>query len=84
MATCALDADASTIYGNVKDSSIEQVWAKRNKELAKKHLEHKFDELPNVCKRCTDWTVIGEERYDENGEVVKKSYKTGEKMIQGH
>lgn len=84
VATCALDADASMVYGNVNETSIEEVWAKRNKELTEKHLAHKFDELPDVCKRCTDWTIIGEERYDENGNVVKKSYEVGEKMIEGH
>lgn len=72
------------VYGNVNETSIEEIWAKRNKELTEKHLAHKFDELPEVCKRCTDWTIIGEERYDENGDVVKKSYEVGEKMIEGH
>jgi radical SAM protein with 4Fe4S-binding SPASM domain len=84
VATCALDADASTIYGDVNTESIENIWQRRNKELTEKHLAHKFEELPEVCKRCTDWTIIGEERYDENGNVVKKSYESGDKMIEGH
>lgn len=84
VATCALDADASMIYGDVNEKSISEIWKKRNSELVDKHLSHQFDELPEVCKKCTDWTVIGEERWDENGNIVKKSYDSDNKMIEGH
>lgn len=84
LVTCALDADASTVYGDVNIDSIKDIWYKRNVELVDKHLAHQFDELPEVCKRCTDWSIIGEERYDENGEVVRKSYESNSKMIEGH
>lgn len=84
VATCALDADASTVYGNIGKNSIEEIWTIRNRELTRKHLEHRFDELPEICRTCTDWTVIGEQRYDENGNTIQKSYQAGEKMIQGY
>lgn len=84
VATCALDADASTVYGNIGKNSIEEIWTIRNRELTQKHLEHRFDELPEVCRTCTDWTVIGEQRYDENGNPIQKSYQAGEKMIKGY
>lgn len=84
VAVCALDADASVIYGNIKKDSIQAVWAVRNEALTKKHLEHRFEELPQICEACTDWTIIGEERYDEDGNPVPKSYQAGEKMIQGY
>lgn len=84
VATCALDADARQIYGDVNESSIEEVWRKRNEELVDKHLNHEFDALPDVCKECSDWTIIGEQRFDENGNVVKKSYDLEEKMIKGY
>lgn len=84
VATCALDADASMIYGDVNTTSIEEIWNRRNEELVDKHLSRNFNELPDLCKRCTDWTIIGEERWDENGDIVKKSYDSGDKMIKGY
>lgn len=84
VATCALDADARQIYGDVKELSLEQIWKKRNRELVALHLNHEFDKLPDICQRCSDWTIIGENRFDENGKEVIKSYDLAEKMIVGY
>lgn len=84
VATCAQDYDAETIYGNVKQDSIRTIWAYRNHALADHHLNHCWDKLPAVCQRCTDWSIIGEERWDENGNPVKKNYRDDEKMIEGY
>ena len=79
--TCGLDADAAEKYGNVDEWSIEEIWKKRNEELVEKHLKHEFDLLPDVCKNCSDWMIIGEMRFDENGNEVNKSYELQDKMI---
>lgn len=84
VATCALDYDADITYGNVKEKSIKNIWSQRNSQLVSHHLNHNWDQLPETCKRCTDWMIIGEQRWDENGNVVKKSYENNEKMIEGH
>ena len=54
---------------------------RRNQNLVKKHMEHKFEELPEICRNCTDWAVIGEERFDETGKPVQKDYRHGNKML---
>ena len=72
--TCAMDADGRTVYGNINNQSIRQVWKERNEKMVCKHLEHKWDELPEVCKHCTDWTIVGEQRFDENGNAAKRNY----------
>lgn len=74
VANCVMDVDASYICGDVKRESIKSIWARRNEELVRKHIEHKFDELPEICQNCSDWTIIGEERFDEYGNPVKKNY----------
>ncbi|MDD5873056.1 MAG: radical SAM protein [Clostridia bacterium] len=72
--TCAMDADGRTVYGNINNQSIRKVWKERNEKMVCKHLEHKWDELPEVCKHCTDWTIVGEQRFDENGNAAKRNY----------
>ncbi|WP_294158811.1 radical SAM/SPASM domain-containing protein [uncultured Selenomonas sp.] len=84
VATCALDADAETTFGNVRDESIADIWARRNRKLVELHLAHRFGELPSVCQRCQDWRIIGEERWDDEGRSLVKSYDPEKKMLAGH
>lgn len=79
---CVMDVDAQYVCGDVTQESIEDIWKRRNKEMVSKHMEHKFDELPEICKTCTDWAIIGEERYDENGNPVQKNYKHNGNMLE--
>lgn len=78
---CVMDVDAQYVCGNVKEESIKEIWMRRNRNMVSKHMEHKFDELPEICQTCTDWTVIGEERFDENGTPIQKDYNHGNKML---
>ena len=84
VATCALDADAENVYGNVGKNSIADIWAKRNRELVDLHFQHRFEELPPVCQRCQDWRIIGEQRWDAEGRSLKKNYDASSKMIEGY
>lgn len=78
---CVMDVDAQYVCGDVTKSSIKEIWTKRNEDMVKKHIEHKWDELPKICQSCTDWVVVGEERFDENGNRVEKSYDHADKML---
>lgn len=78
---CVMDVDAQYVCGDVTRESIKDIWLRRNKEMVIKHMEHKFEELPDICKTCTDWTIIGEERFDENGKPVQKNYEHDVKML---
>jgi radical SAM protein with 4Fe4S-binding SPASM domain len=80
--TCGPDADAKGIYGNVKEQSISEIWEKRNKELVEKHINHEFDKLPQICRECTDWMIIGEKHYDENGIELTKNYDASSDMYE--
>ena len=57
------------------------IWQRRNKDLVEKHLSHKWSELPEICNHCSDWDIVGEERFDEYGVPVVKSYDSHEKML---
>ena len=81
VANCVMDVDAKYICGDVNTESIKIIWNRRNESMVKKHLEHKFDELPEICWNCTDWMIIGEERFDEHGNPIEKSYQHGENML---
>lgn len=78
---CVMDVDAKFVCGNVKEESIKSIWQRRNEGMVKKHLEHRFDELPEICQKCSDWTIIGEERFDENGNPVNKNYAQNDLML---
>lgn len=78
---CVMDVDAQYVIGDVNTESIKSIWARHNEILAQKHMEHKWDELPEICSHCNDWQIIGEERFDENGNVVKKNYEQKEEML---
>lgn len=79
---CVMDVDAKFVCGDVNTQSIKEIWSKRNEKMVSKHMEHRFDELPDICRNCTDWTIIGEERYDENGRRIEKSYKAEDAMLE--
>lgn len=78
---CVMDVDAQHVCGDVSKSSLKEIWMKRNQDMVSKHMEHRFDELPKICQSCTDWAIIGEERFDEHGNPVQKDYRHGNKML---
>lgn len=82
VALCVMDVNAEHVCGNVKHDSIKNIWQRRNREFVAKHMEHRFDELPLICQNCTDWEIIGEERFDESGESRDKSYDHDDAMLQ--
>lgn len=79
---CVMDVDANFVCGDVNFESIEEVWKRRNITLVQKHLNREWDSLPEICSSCNDWKVIGEERFDENGNRILKSYSPTEEMLQ--
>ena len=78
---CAMDEDAKFPCGDVNKESIKSIWKRRNKTLIEKHMNHDWDNLPTICKNCYDWMIVGEERFDEKGNPIVKSYDADKKMI---
>lgn len=69
---CAVDYEGRFVAGNVQDCSIKEIWQKDHYEkLRKIHKEHRWNELPNICKTCPDWQAVGAKYYD-NESIEKK------------
>lgn len=78
---CVMDVDAQYVCGDVNVQSIEEIWKNRNINMVEKHMQHKWDELPEICHNCSDWNIIGEERWDDKGNKIEKNYNHDSKMI---
>ena len=78
---CVMDVDNKYELGDVNKDSIRDIWDKHNKVLAFKHMEHKWEELPEICRECKDWAIIGEERFDDKGKIVNKNYSHTQEML---
>ena len=81
---CVMDIDADNQCGDLYTSSIKEIWQKRNEAFVRKHMEHRFNELPAICQNCTDWEIVGEKRYDENGNEIGKNYEERAQMLEGN
>ena len=79
---CVMDCNADYPCGDVNKESIKDIWIRRNEFLVKKHLTHAWDQLPVLCRKCNDWMVVGEKRWDEKGVLVEKVYEESSEMIQ--
>lgn len=78
---CVMDVDAKYVCGDINVESIKDVWHLRNINLVQKHLRHDWNSLPEICKSCNDWKIIGEERYDEKGNRILKNYNPTKEML---
>lgn len=52
---CACDLDGEYSFGNVYEKSIKEIWNTTVKEFREKHLNHRWDELHDLCRNCNDW-----------------------------
>ncbi|MFZ5585098.1 MAG: radical SAM/SPASM domain-containing protein [Thermodesulfobacteriota bacterium] len=60
LVTCAVDYEGRFKAGNVKDESIKALWQGPHWSLLRQlHREHRWDELPPICRTCPDWQVVG-------------------------
>ncbi len=58
---CPGDTEGTEGVGNAWDEPLTVLW-ERLGEYRKKHLEHRFDELPETCQDCKDWMTGAAER----------------------
>ena len=48
------DVDCTCTLGNVYEENVIDIW-KKKKGFGEKQLLHEFNDLPDVCRKCTDW-----------------------------
>ncbi len=60
-------------------NQIRTLWAKLGQQLRRLHREHRFSELPELCRRCRDWQVAGAQYEEEKIEGTRPFwFKAGE------
>ena len=70
--TCGCDYNIMSEAGNISEQSIYEVWQKIRKEFSELHVQHRFDELPEWCQKCTDWIMYESKVYDPAGNLLRK------------
>jgi len=55
IALCSVDVHCRVKCGNVKKNTIKALWQGPLKEYRAMHKEHRFNELPDMCRECADW-----------------------------
>lgn len=79
---CAQDCEAVLALGDLHSESLQEIWQKK-RQFIERHMEHKFDELPELCQQCTSWALVGsEEHYSPTGEKYDRSYEFDDSMVQ--
>jgi sulfatase maturation enzyme AslB (radical SAM superfamily) len=61
---CSGDTEGAESVGNAWDDSLSVLWG-RLADFHRKHLEHRFNELPEQCQRCKDWMTGAAEKIRE-------------------
>jgi radical SAM protein with 4Fe4S-binding SPASM domain len=69
--TCAVDYAGMFTVGNVKEITVKEAWQRLNERLRKPHREHRWNDIPKICKGCGDWQVAGAEYQDEQVEGTR-------------
>lgn len=69
---CGCDYDARSKIGNIREDSIKDIWNVMKENLGIYHIEHRFDELPVWCQKCTDWMMHESKIYDPSGKLIEK------------
>ncbi len=55
VALCSVDVHCRVDCGNVTDSSMKELWQDKLKEYRTMHNNCYFDDLPEMCRNCSDW-----------------------------
>jgi radical SAM protein with 4Fe4S-binding SPASM domain len=69
--TCAVDYEGMFTVGNVNEITVKEAWRRLGEQVRKVHREHRWNDLPNICKGCGDWQVAGAEYAEEKIEGTR-------------
>jgi radical SAM protein with 4Fe4S-binding SPASM domain len=68
---CAVDYEGRFSVGNIRDLTIREAWRLLGDGLRRAHREHRWADLPDVCRGCGDWQVAGAEYETEQVEGTR-------------
>lgn len=55
VALCSVDVHCRVKCGNVNHSTVKEIWKDTLKDYRSLHKQCKFDQLPQMCRECSDW-----------------------------
>ena len=61
VAACAVDYEGRFRVGNVRDMSPREAWRILGERLRRPQREHRWQDIPALCRGCGDWQVAGAE-----------------------
>lgn len=67
---CPVDYEGMYKPANAATTTVKEAWDILGETLRKKHREHDWLNIPNICKGCGDWQVAGAD-YEEEDEGVE-------------
>lgn len=76
---CAVDYEGVFVAGNLRTASVAELWAVLGEKLRRPHREHRWRDIPNICKGCGDWQVAGAHYEEERAEGTRPFWYYDEK-----
>ncbi len=84
---CALDSEGKYVAGNVEFQPLREIWNGPLKWIRELHMRRRFQELPEICRKCPDWQVKRANAHFPN-QAVRDDYeayiRTGRVFMQKH
>lgn len=68
---CAVDYEGKVKVGNLNEITVKEAWRRLGEQVRKPHREHRWKDIPDLCKGCGDWQVAGAEYEDEKVEGTR-------------
>jgi radical SAM protein with 4Fe4S-binding SPASM domain len=68
---CAVDYEGKFKPGNVNEITVKEAWNRLGEQLRRAHREHRWNDIPDLCKGCGDWQVAGAEYEQEKVEGTR-------------
>ena len=55
----------------LNEITVKEAWARLGERLRRPHREHRWKDIPDICKGCGDWQVAGAEYEEETVEGTR-------------
>lgn len=78
---CAVDYEGLFVAGNVAEKTVKECWAILGEKLRRPHREHRWGDMPNICKGCGDWQVAGAEYEEQTVEGTRPFWYNEEMSV---
>ena len=68
---CAVDYEGLHKVADLRHQTVREAWQKLRETLRDPQREHRWDDIPDICKGCGDWQVAGAEYEEEVVEATR-------------